>query len=166
MKKLERDGTIEGYSLKLKGGATKGVKAFVIIEVEPRRIADVITTLKKIPEVETLYSVSGKFDLIAMLAAESAEDLDEVLDRIGETTGVEETEVGDYSLDEARSEVGEGAGRPRANHGEERAGQDRRCPAGWTIAGLGISCFRCAMEGDQSSGSSASSSRSTSLSSL
>lgn len=92
LKKLERDGTIEGYSLKLKGGATKGVKAFVIIEVEPRRIADVITTLKKIPEVETLYSVSGKFDLIAMLAAESAEDLDEVLDRIGETTGVEETE--------------------------------------------------------------------------
>lgn len=92
LKKLERDGTIEGYSLKLKGGGAKGVRAFVIIEVEPRRIADVITTLKKIPEVETLYSVSGKFDLIAMLAAESAEELDEVLDRIGETTGVEETE--------------------------------------------------------------------------
>ena len=93
LKKLERDGTIEGYTLRLRSDTeTKGVKAFVIVEVEPRRIAEVITRLKKIPEIETLYSVSGKFDLIAMLRAESAEDLDEVLDRIGETTGVEETE--------------------------------------------------------------------------
>ena len=93
LKKLERDGTIEGYTLRLRSDAeNKGVKAFVIVEVEPRRIAEVITRLKKIPEIETLYSVSGKFDLIAMLRADSAEDLDEVLDRIGETTGVEETE--------------------------------------------------------------------------
>jgi DNA-binding Lrp family transcriptional regulator len=93
LKKLERDGTIEGYALRLRSDAeTKGVKAVVIIEVEPKRIAGVIQTLKRLPEVETLYSVSGKFDLIAMLKAESAEDLDEVLDRIGETTGVEETE--------------------------------------------------------------------------
>lgn len=93
LKKLERDGTIEGYTLRLRSDTeAKGVKAFVIVEVEPRRIAEVITRLKKIPEIETLYSVSGKFDLIAMLRAESAEDLDEVLDRIGETTGVEETE--------------------------------------------------------------------------
>lgn len=93
LRRLERDGTIEGYTLRLRSDTeTKGVKAFVIVEVEPRRIAEVITRLKKIPEIETLYSVSGKFDLIAMLRAESAEDLDEVLDRIGETTGVEETE--------------------------------------------------------------------------
>jgi DNA-binding Lrp family transcriptional regulator len=93
LRKLERDGTIEGYALRLRSDAeTKGVKAVVIIEVEPRRIAGVIQTLKKFPEVETLYSVSGKFDLIAMLKAESAEELDDVLDRIGETTGVEETE--------------------------------------------------------------------------
>jgi DNA-binding Lrp family transcriptional regulator len=93
LRKLERDGTIEGYSLKLRSDReAKGVKAFVIIEVEPRRIAEVIQTLRKVPEVETLYSVSGKFDLIALLRTESAEDLDDVLDRIGETTGVEETE--------------------------------------------------------------------------
>ena len=93
LKKLEREGTIEGYTLRLRSDTeAKGVKAFVIIEVEPRRIAEVITRLKKVPEIETLYSVSGKFDLIAMLRAESAEDLDDVLDRIGETTGVEETE--------------------------------------------------------------------------
>ena len=94
LKKLERDGTIEGYALRLRSDAeTKGVKAVVIIEVEPRRIAEVIKNLKRLPEIETLYSVSGKFDLIAMLKAESAEDLDDVLDRIGETTGVEETEL-------------------------------------------------------------------------
>jgi DNA-binding Lrp family transcriptional regulator len=93
LRKLERDGTIEGYALKLRSDKeAKGVKAFVIIEVEPRRIADVIQTLRRVPEIETLYSVSGKFDLIAILRTDSAEDLDDVLDRIGETTGVEETE--------------------------------------------------------------------------
>jgi DNA-binding Lrp family transcriptional regulator len=41
--------------------------------------------------VRTLHSVSGPFDLIAVLAAESIGALDALIDRIGELEGVERT---------------------------------------------------------------------------
>ena len=49
------------------------------------------TALRQIPAVRTLHSVSGPFDLLAILAASSIEELDTVIDRIGELDGVERT---------------------------------------------------------------------------
>ncbi len=37
------------------------------------------------------YAVNGIFDMIAIISAESTSSLDEVLDQIGDTTGVEKT---------------------------------------------------------------------------
>ena len=47
--------------------------------------------LRRLPEVRTLHSVSGPFDLLAIVAAASIGELDAVIDRIGLLEGVERT---------------------------------------------------------------------------
>jgi DNA-binding Lrp family transcriptional regulator len=44
------------------------------------------------PQVEALYSVSGKFDLIALVRTSSAQDMDKLLDIAGVIPGVTGTE--------------------------------------------------------------------------
>ena len=93
LRRLEQTKVIEGYALKLTDDAAiAGIRAFVTIEVEPRRTQDVVRALIKIPQAESLHTVSGKFDLMAAIAASTADELDGVLDRIGEVPGVMGTE--------------------------------------------------------------------------
>ncbi len=47
--------------------------------------------LRRIAELRVLHSVSGPFDLIAVVAAASMVELDELIDRIGQLDGVERT---------------------------------------------------------------------------
>ena len=47
--------------------------------------------LRRIPQVRQLHSVSGPFDLIALVAERSIGDLEQLLDRIGRLEGVERT---------------------------------------------------------------------------
>jgi DNA-binding Lrp family transcriptional regulator len=44
------------------------------------------------PQVEALYSVSGKYDLIALVRTTSAQDMDKLLDLAGAVPGVTGTE--------------------------------------------------------------------------
>jgi DNA-binding Lrp family transcriptional regulator len=93
LRRLEQTRIIEGYALRLTDdAAVAGLKAFVTIEVEPRRTPDVIRALTRLPQIDSLHSVSGKFDLIARLSAGSADELDGVLDKIGQVPGVTGTE--------------------------------------------------------------------------
>lgn len=67
------------------------VRAHVMITLAPRRAAAIETALRRIPEVRVLHSVSGPFDLIAVVAAGSIAELDALIDRIGTLDGVERT---------------------------------------------------------------------------
>lgn len=67
------------------------VRAHVMITVAPKRAAAIETALRRIPELRTLHSVSGPFDLIAIVAAASIGELDALIDRIGALDGVERT---------------------------------------------------------------------------
>jgi DNA-binding Lrp family transcriptional regulator len=90
--RLERTGVIAGYTVRL-GPAVTGrrVSAHVAITVDPKRASHVQQTLREIPGVRTLHTVSGPFDLIAVVAAETTAEIDTVLDRIGGVTGVDRT---------------------------------------------------------------------------
>ena len=61
------------------------------IRERPRQSGAIEATLRKIAEVRVLHSVSGPFDLIAVVAARSIGELDALIDRIGELDGVERT---------------------------------------------------------------------------
>lgn len=92
LERLERDGVISGYGLKLSDAYLSGlVRAHVLITIAPKSLSAVTAELAAIREVTTLHSVNGPFDLIAVIAAASIAELDRLIDRIGELAGVERT---------------------------------------------------------------------------
>jgi DNA-binding Lrp family transcriptional regulator len=90
--RLERSGVIAGYTVRFGPAATgRRVTAHVAITIDPKRGDHVQQTLRRIAGVRTLHTVSGPFDLIAVVAAESTAEIDCVLDRIGGIPGVDRT---------------------------------------------------------------------------
>jgi len=92
LERLERSGQIRGYTVQLAPTVgARQVQAHAMIAVEPQQQALVERKLRAMPAVTTLLTVSGSYDLIAMLAAESTEALDAALDELRECPGVKST---------------------------------------------------------------------------
>jgi DNA-binding Lrp family transcriptional regulator len=90
--RLERQRAITGYTVVVPDELEASlVRAHVMITLAPRQSGAIESTLRKIAEVRVLHSVSGPFDLIAIVAARSIGELDALIDRIGELDGVERT---------------------------------------------------------------------------
>ena len=93
IRKLELQGIIQGYTIKLKPEYEHHtIGAHVMIDIAPQANTAVVTALKKIPEIQSLHAVSGAFDLLALIRAETTMAVDEILDQIGEIEGVEKTQ--------------------------------------------------------------------------
>jgi DNA-binding Lrp family transcriptional regulator len=92
MQRLERQRAVVGYTVVVPDEAEAAlVRAHVLITLAPKRSAAIEAALRRIPEVRVLHSVSGPFDLIAVVAAASIGELDALIDRIGALDGVERT---------------------------------------------------------------------------
>jgi DNA-binding Lrp family transcriptional regulator len=92
IERLERHHVVAGYTIKVPDEVEASlVRTFVLITLAPKRSVTIETALRRIPEVRTLHSVSGPFDLLAIVAAASIGELDAVIDRIGLLDGVERT---------------------------------------------------------------------------
>ncbi|MDE2564670.1 MAG: Lrp/AsnC family transcriptional regulator [Burkholderiales bacterium] len=87
--RLQRQGVIVGYTVRLaQAEAGAGVQAYVGISTAPKAAALVTQRLAALPELRQLCSVSGEFDYLALLHAESPARLDALLDEIGAIDGV------------------------------------------------------------------------------
>ncbi|CDF84239.1 Lrp/AsnC family transcriptional regulator [Pseudomonas sp. QL9] len=92
IERLEQQGIISGYAVKVADSYAQSlVRAHVLVTALPKLSHQVVQALEKIPEVRTLHSVSGNFDMIVIVEAQSIRDLDALLDRIGALDGVERT---------------------------------------------------------------------------
>ena len=92
LERLEKSGVISGYSVKLSPDYEKNlVRAHILVTALPKLAASVVAVLRRIPEVRTLHSVSGSFDMIIIVEAPAVRDLDTLIDRIGALEGVERT---------------------------------------------------------------------------
>ena len=92
IERLERDGVIVGYGVRLSDEFESGlIKAHVLITLAAKALGRVTQDLRDIDEVRTLHSVSGSFDLIAIVAAASVAELDMIVDKIGAIPGVDKT---------------------------------------------------------------------------
>jgi DNA-binding Lrp family transcriptional regulator len=92
--KLERDGTIAGYTVRLKPQADQHrIAAFMSIAVEGNRADSVLRTLRGDPAVEALHTTNGRWDIVAQLRADSLEAFDRVLGRIRQVEGIASTET-------------------------------------------------------------------------
>lgn len=90
--RLESTGVIRGYSLEMGGEyLANRVEAHVSIKVHQKLTGKTNTALERIGHVVQLYSVSGEYDLLAIVQAQSLEELSAVLDEIGNLEGVERT---------------------------------------------------------------------------
>jgi DNA-binding Lrp family transcriptional regulator len=90
--RLERQGVITGYTVTLALDADdRAVEAYVGIVTDPKQGREVVRALSALPELRQLSSVSGEFDYVALLRAETPARLDDLLDRIGAVAGVART---------------------------------------------------------------------------
>ena len=94
LKRLEDSGVIAAYTIRLAREMEQGgMRAFVTFSVEPGRQIDVGRMLAKFPQIETLHTVSGKFDLIAQVRTASSEAMDRLIDDIGQIPGITRIET-------------------------------------------------------------------------
>ena len=93
MARLERDGVIVGYTVRLKPQVEEtGIWAFTTIAVEGNLTDEVTKSLRGDPAIAALHSTNGRWDFVAELKADSLEAFDRVLARIRQVEGVTNTE--------------------------------------------------------------------------
>ena len=92
--KLESDGTIAGYTVRLKPQVDEHrIRALMTVAVEGNRTEAVMKALRGDPAVGTLHSTNGRWDFVVELRADSLEAFDRVLGRIRQIEGISNTET-------------------------------------------------------------------------
>ena len=91
LKALEDSGAITGYTVSLARRKSAGINALVLITVESHSEADVVHTLSRRHEITKLYSVSGRYDLCAMVQGDTMEEIESVVNRVRAIKGVSDT---------------------------------------------------------------------------
>ncbi|MGD9598173.1 MAG: Lrp/AsnC family transcriptional regulator [Steroidobacteraceae bacterium] len=92
--RLEADGVIVGYTLRLKPQVEEQhIRALMTVLVEGNRTEGVIRALRGDPAVSALHTTNGRWDIVAELRADSLEAFDRVLARIRLVEGISSTET-------------------------------------------------------------------------
>lgn len=92
LERLERTGVVAGYTARLSEAYEGGlIHAYVMVTVAAKQAPSVVAAIRKMPQARRLQSVSGPFDLVAVVAAPSVAEMDRLIDAIGELEGVERT---------------------------------------------------------------------------
>ena len=94
LNRLEADGTIVGYTVRLKPQVEKHrIRALMTVAVNGNRIDALLASLRGDPAVSALHTTNGRWDIVAELQADSLEAFDRVLGRIRLLDGVARTET-------------------------------------------------------------------------
>jgi DNA-binding Lrp family transcriptional regulator len=92
LERLERSKRITGYTVRLSEAHERGqIQAYVMITVHPKQAGIVGEQMKGMAGLRRLQSVSGPVDMIALVDAPSAAEMDALIDAIGTLEGVERT---------------------------------------------------------------------------
>ncbi len=89
---LQRRGIIKSFTIEFDAEyERKLLKAQMLVNLTPGVSRHVIKLLQQRPQITSIMSVSGVYDLILELTVEASSQLDELVDDIRETKGVEKT---------------------------------------------------------------------------
>jgi DNA-binding Lrp family transcriptional regulator len=94
IERLERDGVIQGYTVKTGEGrqASSSINAVIFVyRYDRMRGAEVLQALREIPEVLQCDVMSGEFDLMLRVGAASPQRVHKVWTEIAALPGVENT---------------------------------------------------------------------------
>ena len=93
LQRLEDKKAILGYTVRVANEVEKNIiKAHVMIKTDDYNSKLICSRLAKIPQVDTLLSISGRYDLIAMISVADTQQLETVLDSMWEIEGIVDTE--------------------------------------------------------------------------
>lgn len=94
MDRLEREGLIVGYSVRLRPDVQPDVlRAWMSIEITGNDTRRVMASLLGEPGVAALHSTNGRWDVLAELQVASLEALSQVLERIRLIKGISNSET-------------------------------------------------------------------------
>lgn len=92
VKLLLEKGIIKRFTIEVDRGY--GVSAISFIQIEySSSTKDVVDKVAKVPGVEAVYELTGRFDAIAILSAPSISELNERIDMVRNIEGVKNTET-------------------------------------------------------------------------
>lgn len=94
MERLQQSGTVLGYTVVLREDTVRDpVRALMMIGIEGRGTDRITRQLTGFPEVRSLHSTNGRWDVIAELGTDTLDALDAVLGRIRRLDGVATSET-------------------------------------------------------------------------
>ncbi|MBF9030248.1 AsnC family transcriptional regulator [Rhodobacterales bacterium HKCCE3408] len=92
IRRMERDGPIEGYSVVLsRDPSGSRVQILILVEIRQQDTRKVLQRLESFPEIQSCLSINGDYDLALTAEAPRIEELDRLIDRIGLLPGVVRT---------------------------------------------------------------------------
>ncbi len=92
--RLEREGAIVGYTLRLRPDAEQSrIRAIMSIEVAGHHGDVVLRALRGHPNVAALHTTNGRWDLMAEVHADTLENFDTVLNAIRLIEGISNSET-------------------------------------------------------------------------
>ena len=92
--KLENSGIIVGYTVRLKPEAElHRIRAWMNIAVEGNNAVSILQALRGEPNVHTLHTTNGRWDVIAEIRADNLEAFNTVLGRIRLIPGIANSET-------------------------------------------------------------------------
>lgn len=94
MEALERKQIIQGYTIRWHPEHIKQqIEAHILIATDQKKLASIVNELKSLLTIRSLSSISGEFDLVAQLIADSTQELDRVMDEMSLIEGVLRTQT-------------------------------------------------------------------------
>jgi DNA-binding Lrp family transcriptional regulator len=90
IRNLVDSGAIRRFTIKV--GLTEGAEAIALLSVDPSLpTSEVSKALKKFSTVETVYEVTGQYDIAVVISGLNITDVDECLEKIRRLDGVSNT---------------------------------------------------------------------------
>jgi len=80
VKRLQREGVVKAFTIRT---ASRNLKALIEIKIEVNvNTSDIAREIRKMPEVEAVYEVSGDVDIAAIVDVMSTPEMNAVIERI------------------------------------------------------------------------------------
>jgi len=90
IKALIDSGVIRRFTVRM--GITEGAEAITLLSIDPSvATSEVSKTLMKFPNVETVYEITGQYDVVVIIAGLNIAEVNECVEKIRRVEGVENT---------------------------------------------------------------------------
>jgi DNA-binding Lrp family transcriptional regulator len=93
LKRLKTTGVISGYTVRMNSELQKRMlRVHALINIDAKKGEAVVQALRDITQVRAVFAISGAMDFLALIEADTTDEIDGVLDAIGAIHGVQKTQ--------------------------------------------------------------------------